>query len=62
MIVDRQNQYGWGKSVVKNLASNLQIEFSGVAGYYSDNLWRMRKFYYSLKIIQNLHHWCKKLE
>ncbi len=45
MIVERQEQYGWGKSVVENLAKDLQKEFSGIQGYSKDNLWRMRKFY-----------------
>ena len=45
MIVKQQNLHGWGKSIVKNLAQDLQIEFPGVQGYSKDNLWRMRKFY-----------------
>jgi predicted nuclease of restriction endonuclease-like (RecB) superfamily len=44
-IVENQKKYGWGKSIVVNLAKDLQMEFPGVAGYSSDNLWRMRKFY-----------------
>ena len=44
-IVERQQKYSWGKSVVENLALDLQKEFPGVRGYSSDNLWRMRKFY-----------------
>lgn len=44
-IVDRQEKYGWGKSVVENLAKDLQKEFPGEQGYSADNLWRMRKFY-----------------
>jgi len=45
MIVDRQKQYGWGKSIVENLARDLQKEFPGMKGLSKDNLWRMRKFY-----------------
>ena len=45
MIVDRQEKQGWGKSIVENLAADLQKEFPGVQGYSTDNLWRMRKFY-----------------
>ncbi len=44
-IVDRQGRHNWGKSVVENLAQDLQKEFPGVSGYSKDNLWRMRKFY-----------------
>ncbi|MFH1097438.1 MAG: PDDEXK nuclease domain-containing protein [bacterium] len=49
MIVERQNQHGWGKSVVENLAKDLQVEFPGVQGYSKDNMWRMRKFYLQYK-------------
>ncbi|MFH1004366.1 MAG: PDDEXK nuclease domain-containing protein [Bacteroidota bacterium] len=47
MIVERQNQHGWGKSVVENLAKDLQMEFPGIQGYSAQNLWRMRQFYLS---------------
>ncbi|OGW07683.1 MAG: hypothetical protein A2W75_02660 [Nitrospinae bacterium RIFCSPLOWO2_12_39_15] len=49
MIIERQNQYDWGKSVVENLAKDLQQEFSGILGFSKDNLWRMRKFYLQYK-------------
>ncbi|MBU4305208.1 MAG: DUF1016 family protein [Candidatus Omnitrophica bacterium] len=45
MILERQNQHGWGKAVVENLSKDLQKEFPGVQGYSKDNMWRMRKFY-----------------
>ncbi len=45
MIVERQAQYGWGKSIVETLADDLQKEYPGVRGYSSSNLWRMRNFY-----------------
>ena len=44
MIVERQEQYGWGKSVVENLAKDLQKEFPGIQGFSSKNLWRMKQF------------------
>jgi predicted nuclease of restriction endonuclease-like (RecB) superfamily len=44
-IVRRQKMYKWGKSVVEDLATDLQKSFPGVSGYSKDNLWRMRKFY-----------------
>lgn len=47
-IVDSQEKHGWGKSIVESLAKDLQVEFPGIAGYSSDNLWRMRKFYLKL--------------
>jgi predicted nuclease of restriction endonuclease-like (RecB) superfamily len=45
MIVKRQEKAGWGKSVVRCLASDLQIEFPGVRGFSVQNLWYMRQFY-----------------
>jgi predicted nuclease of restriction endonuclease-like (RecB) superfamily len=44
-IVERQEKYGWGKSVVENLSEDLQKEFPGSRGYSSSNLWRMRNFF-----------------
>jgi len=45
MIVEKQEQLGWGKSVVEQLAKDLQAEFPGESGYSSRNLWRMRQLY-----------------
>jgi predicted nuclease of restriction endonuclease-like (RecB) superfamily len=45
MIVDRQKQYGWGKSIVENLAQDLQKEFPGMSGLSGRNLWYMRNFF-----------------
>lgn len=44
-IVERQQKYSWGKSVVENLALDLQKEFPGVKGYSVQNLWYMRQFF-----------------
>lgn len=46
-IVEKQEQLGWGKSVVETLSKDLQSEFSGIQGFSSQNLWRMRRFYLS---------------
>jgi predicted nuclease of restriction endonuclease-like (RecB) superfamily len=45
-IAEKQKELGWGKSIVENLAKDLQTEFPGVSGYSSANLWRMRNFYF----------------
>lgn len=45
MIVKRQAEYGWGKSIVETLARDLQAEFPGMQGFSSQNLWYMRQFY-----------------
>jgi predicted nuclease of restriction endonuclease-like (RecB) superfamily len=44
-ISQRQNALGWGKSVVENLARDLQAEFPGRNGFSAQNLWGMRQFY-----------------
>ena len=44
-IVAKQETYGWGKSVVKNLSQELQKEFVGMKGFSVQNLWNMRQFY-----------------
>lgn len=45
MIASRQGRKSWGKSVVEKIATDLQQEFSGISGFSSRNLWRMRDFY-----------------
>ena len=45
VIVERQQQHGWGKGVVENLGMDLRIEFPGMNGFSARNLWRMRAFY-----------------
>ncbi len=45
MIVERQRDESWGRSVVERLAQDLQAEFPGVSGYSVSNLWYMRKLY-----------------
>jgi len=44
-IVEKQEEFGWGKSVVKNLSQELQKEFVGMKGFSERNLWNMRNFY-----------------
>jgi predicted nuclease of restriction endonuclease-like (RecB) superfamily len=48
-IVDKQEQFSWGKSVVKNLSEELQKEFVGMKGFSERNLWNMRTFYIEYK-------------
>lgn len=45
MIVERQGEQKWGKAVVENLAADLRLEFPGLLGFSSQNLWYMRQFY-----------------
>lgn len=44
-IVEKQKQYGWGKSIVETLSKDLQFEFPGAKGYSVQNLWYMRQMY-----------------
>ena len=54
IIVARQQDEKWGRSVVEKLASDLQKEFPGIAGFSASNLWRMRSFYLSYEADEKL--------
>jgi predicted nuclease of restriction endonuclease-like (RecB) superfamily len=45
LIVSRQEGATWGKSVVEQLAKDLQAEFPGISGFSVRNIWNMRSFY-----------------
>ena len=45
MIAQRQKREGWGKSVVQQLAADLQAEFRGLGGFSASNLWRMKALF-----------------
>ncbi|MBI2137408.1 DUF1016 domain-containing protein, partial [Candidatus Woesearchaeota archaeon] len=49
MIVDKQEEFGWGKSIVENLAKDLQKEYPGIKGFSVQNIWYMRQFYVHYK-------------
>ncbi|MFH0876439.1 MAG: DUF1016 N-terminal domain-containing protein [archaeon] len=46
-ISEQQEKRGWGKSIVENLAKDLQKEYEGIKGFSAQNLWYMRQFYSS---------------
>jgi predicted nuclease of restriction endonuclease-like (RecB) superfamily len=48
-ILERQQQYGWGKSIVEILSAELQKEFVGIFGFSARNLWYMRNLYEQYK-------------
>ncbi len=54
MIVARQEEEGWGKSVVERLAMDLQQEFPGVGGFSASNLWRMKLFFETYLVSEKL--------
>jgi predicted nuclease of restriction endonuclease-like (RecB) superfamily len=41
-IVTQQQALGWGKSVVEQIANDLQAEFVGMSGFSARNLWLMK--------------------
>jgi len=43
-IADKQVE-GWGKAIVPTLSKELQMEFPGVGGFSTTNLWLMAQFY-----------------
>ena len=53
-IITKQEDLGWGRSVVEQMAKDLQMEFGKRSGYSSANLWRMRNFYLSYADDSNL--------
>ncbi|WP_103668148.1 YhcG family protein [Pseudanabaena sp. BC1403] len=54
LIVTRQESTGWGKSVVEQLAQDLQVEFHGMAGFSARNIWNMRNFYVTYRTNEKL--------
>jgi predicted nuclease of restriction endonuclease-like (RecB) superfamily len=44
-IVEKQEQMGWGDSVVEMLGRDLQEAFPAMRGFSPSNLWRMRQFF-----------------
>lgn len=44
-ITEEQEGETWGKSVVEELAKDLQAEFPGMQGFSIQNLWYMRQFF-----------------
>ena len=44
-IVEKQEKYFWGDSVVEKLSIDLKKEFGESIGFSTRNLWDMRKFY-----------------
>lgn len=46
-IYEEQSKNNWGKSIVEQMAKDLQNEFPNVKGFSASNLWRIRNFYYT---------------
>lgn len=50
-IVKKQEQNGWGSSIIERLAKDLQNAFPGIEGFSPRNIARMRAFYLSYQIL-----------
>lgn len=54
-IIESQNKYGWGKSIVEQLSKDLRRTFPETTyGFSARNLWDMRRFYLEYKDLENL--------
>jgi predicted nuclease of restriction endonuclease-like (RecB) superfamily len=53
-IVERQELFGWGKSIVERLALDLRKEYAGTKGFSAQNLWYMRQFFLAYRDLPNL--------
>ncbi|MEN8216168.1 MAG: DUF1016 N-terminal domain-containing protein [Pseudomonadota bacterium] len=45
IVSEKQKKEGWGKATIQRLSKDLQIEFPGIKGFSSQNLWYMKPFY-----------------
>ena len=54
IIVKKQEEHGWGKSIVEKLSLDLQKEFDSRQGFSPQNLRYMRQFYIEYKDYSNL--------
>ena len=53
-IVERQEAYGWGQSVIDRLSQDLRTAFPAVTGFSSRNLRNMKRFY---TVYSNFEKW-----
>jgi len=44
-ISERSKSAGWGKSVVAEFSSFVQLAYVGIKGFSPQNIWRMKQFY-----------------
>ena len=54
IIVESQEEQGWGKGVVDDLSNDIKKLKDGLKGYSPQNLWRMRSFYLEYKDLPEL--------
>lgn len=51
IIVEKQENSGWGSKFIDKLAKDLQNEFPGLEGFSRRNVFRMRAFYLEYKLV-----------
>jgi predicted nuclease of restriction endonuclease-like (RecB) superfamily len=54
LIVERQEQAGWGQSILERLADDLQKSLPGVGGFSRSNVFRMRAFYVAYRPVEEV--------
>lgn len=54
MIVQKQKELGWGKSVVERLSNDIRTEFEGIQGFSPRNLWDMKRFFEEYSVHEKL--------
>ncbi|HZW61968.1 MAG TPA: DUF1016 N-terminal domain-containing protein [Candidatus Babeliales bacterium] len=53
-IIESQEKFGWGKSIIEKLSVDLKRTFGGTTGFSPQNLWYMRQFYLAYRDHPNL--------
>ncbi len=61
IIVEQQEKHGWGKSVVEQLAKDLQEITDGTHSFSERNLWFMKQFYTEYVDYPDLHNFILKV-
>jgi len=51
-LVERQENEGWGRSVIERLADDLRTEFPELQGFSRSNIWRMRAFFLAYREVK----------
>ncbi|MEX0940721.1 MAG: PDDEXK nuclease domain-containing protein [Candidatus Babeliales bacterium] len=54
IIIEKQDEYGWGSSFVEKLALDIKNAFPGISGFSRRNIFRMKAFYLAYQIVPQL--------
>lgn len=61
LIVEKQQELGWGKSVVEMLSKDLKLIFPEMTGLSPQNLWLSRQFYLEYQHLPNLQQLIREI-